>query len=363
MSQKSYYEILGVPTSASQGEIKKAYRKLAMKYHPDRHQGDEKAKEKFQEVQHAYDILGDADKRTSYDRYGTQAEQMNGADSGFSGFHSGSAEGFESFFEDLFQQSAGTRGAEGAVGSDIKLSVSVTLQELYVGVSKDIQYEALVACSACGGKGGFEPRGCSQCKGQGYISGIFGIRQACRHCSGSGVVYTRKCRDCTGHGVRKQRKTQKVSIPKGMDREHFVKYSGKGNASRSGQAGSLMVSVDIATDKHFVRKGHDLICQVHIDMFTACLGGIVKVPNIMGDKTTAIKLKPGVQSGSVQRLRGHGMPILNRERSYGDLLCKLIVKLPKKLTSEQIKALEGLKPLFQQESKSFISKLSEWFKS
>lgn len=363
MSQKSYYEILGVPTSASQGEIKKAYRKLAMKYHPDRHQGDEKAKEKFQEIQHAYDIIGDTEKRTAYDRYGTQAEQMQGGDAGFGGFHSGGAEGFESFFEDLFQQSAGTRSAEGAAGHDVKMSIHVTLQELYLGVTKDIAYEALVACSACGGKGGFEPRSCAQCKGQGYISGIFGIRQVCRHCAGSGVVYARKCRDCTGQGVRKQRRTQKVSIPKGMDREHYVKYAGKGNASRSGPAGNLMVTVDVARDKHFLRKGDDLTCQVHIDMFTACLGGIVKVPNLMGDKTTSIKLKPGVQSGSVQRLRGHGMPRLNREGSYGDLLCKLIVKLPQKLTPEQVQALEDLKPLFQQEAKSFLSRISEWFKT
>lgn len=191
MTQKSYYQILGLPISASQEEIKKAHRKLAMKNHPDRNPGDEKAKEKFQEIQHAYDILGDIDKRKKYDQYGSSAEQMNGAEEGFSGFHSSSTEGFASFFEDLFQQS-GTRSTDSPVGTDIKVSISVTLQDLYLGTSKDIQYEALVECNSCGGRGGFEPRSCPHCKGSGYISGLFGMRQTCRSCHGTGSTYARK---------------------------------------------------------------------------------------------------------------------------------------------------------------------------
>ena len=369
MTKRTYYEILGVPIGASQAEIKKKYRRLALKYHPDRSTGNE---EKFQEVQHAYDILKDPQKRKAYDAYGENAEHMNGGDSGFGGQNQ--YDDWHSIFDSVFRSSSSSR--EERSPSDVVLTLSVTLLELYLGTHKTIQYKSSVLCTSCDGKGGFDPITCPQCNGRTWVLGIFGNRQKCNRCDGAGVIYQRKCRNCVGYGVVEEKQKLKVNVPAGMKENQFLSYKEKGNAGiattpfgKANARGDLKIKIKQTPDSHFARDGNDLICQIHLDMLTACLGGTVKIPHIDSGKKVSIKVNPGVQSGKKEYiLKGYGMSILNRNNSFGNLICKAYVSTPIALTDRQIEILQEFKKLEVQKhacnhsgkNKSILSKIKDW---
>ena len=370
MTKKTYYEILGVPIGASQAEIKKKYRRLALKYHPDRSTGNE---QKFQEVQHAYDILKDPEKRKAYDAYGENAERMNGDGSGFNGQNQ--YDDWQSIFDSVFKGTSSSR-EELKSPSDVVLTLSVTLLELYLGTHKTIQYKSKVPCTSCDGKGGFDPVTCPQCSGRGWVPGIFSNRQQCSRCDGEGEIYQRKCRNCMGYGLVEERQKLKVNVPAGMKENQFLSYKQRGNAGtvttpfgKSSARGDLKIKIKQTPDSHFARDGNDLICQIHLDMLTACLGGTVKIPHIDINKSVSIKVNPGVQSGKKEYiLKGYGMPILNRNNAFGNLICKAYVRTPTDLTDRQLEILQEFKKLEVQKhagdkygkDKSILSKIKDW---
>jgi molecular chaperone DnaJ len=351
MAKRDFYEILGVPKNASDEDIKKSYRKLAMKFHPDRNQGEatKAAEEKFKEAKEAYEMLSDPQKRTAYDQYGHAGVDPNMRQGGVGdGFSGGFAEAFGDIFGDMFNQGR-ARGAGGRQvyrGSDLSYAMEVTLEEAAKGKDAQIRIPSWDSCETCRGSGakpGTQVKSCATCNGAGVVQmrqGFFSVQQTCPHCQGSGKVIPEPCTTCMGQGRIKRQKTLEVKIPAGIDDGMRIRSAGNGEpGTNGGPAGDLYIEIRMRKHEIFERDGDDLHCNVPISMVTAALGGEIEVPTLTGK--AAIDIPEGTQSGKQFRLRGMG--IKGVRSSYpGDLYCHITVETPVKLSEHQRKLLREL---------------------
>lgn len=338
MAKRDYYEVLGISKSASADEIKKAYRRLAMKFHPDRNTDDAEAEGKFKEAKEAYEVLSDTDKRSAYDRFGHDAARGGGM-GGQGGF---SAEGFSDIFGDVFGDifGGGRRGGPQVFrGADLGYALSLDLEKAVSGDTVKIDVPSQVTCETCDGSGakkGTQPQQCSTCGGAGQVrmqQGFFSIQQTCPACKGAGTSISDPCVTCHGRGRVRKTRTLSVKVPAGVDDGDRIRLSGEGEAGRNGgPPGDLYVEVRVNPHKLFNRDGADLSCEVPVSFATATLGGEVELPTLDGH--VSLKLPAGTQSGKVFRLRGKGVTIV-RDPRKGDLFAQVSVETPVNLTSEQ----------------------------
>ena len=369
MSKRDYYEVLGVSRGAEETEIKKAYRKLAMKHHPDRNSGNEKSETLFKEAKEAYEILTDANKRAAYDQYGhagVDASAGNGA----------GAQGFGDAFSDIFGDIFGGRGGGGRSnvhrGSDLRYNLEITLEQAARGTEKKFRIPAMDICDTCHGDGakpGSSAKTCTTCNGHGQVrmqQGFFSIQQTCPKCQGNGKVISNPCSPCNGTGRIKRNKTLSVKIPAGVDDGDRIRLTGEGEAgANGGPAGDLYVVVQLASHAVFQRDGNDLHCEVPISFTKAALGGEIEIPTLEG--YAKIKVSAETQTGKIFRLRGKGIKGV-RSNNHGDLLCHVAVETPVKLTSRQKELLEELEDISQKDhsrhsprAKSWMDKAKEFF--
>jgi molecular chaperone DnaJ len=358
MAKRDFYDVLGVPRNASDDDIKKAYRKLAMKYHPDRNQGDsaQKAEEKFKETKEAYEILSDAQKRAAYDQHGHAGVDPNmggaGGAEGFGGF----AEAFGDIFGDIFgaQGGGGRRNAQGRQvyrGNDISYAIEITLEEAAKGKQTQIRVPSWESCDTCQGSGakpGTTAKTCSSCQGSGTIhlrQGFFSIQQTCPHCQGTGKIIPNPCIICSGAGKVKKSKSLKVDIPAGISDGVRIRSTGNGDQGvNGGPSGDLFLEIHIKKHDIFERENDDLHCTIPISLTTAAIGGTTKVPTL--DGTAEIDIPEGTQNGKTFRLRGKGIKGL-RSSYPGDLYCHISVETPIKLTDHQRNLLRELDESFR----------------
>lgn len=386
MAKRDYYEVLGVDKSASAEEIKKAYRKAAIKYHPDRNPDDKDAEEKFKEAAEAYDVLSNPDKRARYDQFGHAGMDGGAAGGGFGGYGGFSMEDIFSQFGDIFGGGFGFGGSSGGRarqrtnrGSDIRIRVSLTLDEIAKGVTKKLKLNKSVVCDACGGSGAKDASSrvtCSHCNGQGVVTQvqntIFGRMQSqtvCPVCGGQGTVIKDKCSKCSGEGVVKGSEVVEFNIPAGVAEGMMITVSGKGNAARQGGVnGDLLVVIEEQADPRFIRDGANLIHNLVIPVTTALMGGEVEVPTI--SSKAKINITPGTQAGKVLRLRGKGLPSINSYGNYsgtGDLLVVVDIAIPSSLNSEEKELLTKLaqQPHFRNpektSKKSIFERMKDFF--
>ena len=350
MSKRDFYEVLGVPKNASDDEIKKAYRKLAMKYHPDRNQGD-KAKEaevKFKEVKEAYEMLSDGQKRAAYDQYGHAGvdPNMRGGPGGAEGF-AGFGEAFGDIFGDIFGQARrGAGGRQVYRGNDLSYALEITLEDAANGKDAQLRIPSWDECNTCHGTGakpGTSAKTCTTCNGSGQVQmrqGFFSVQQTCPHCRGSGKIIPDPCNSCHGQGKIKSQKTLEVKIPAGIDDGMRIRSTGNGEpGTNGGPPGDLFIEIRIKKHDIFERDGDDLHCSVPISFTTAALGGEIRVPTLAGE--AAIDIPEGTQNDKQFRLRGKGIKGL-RSSFPGDLYCHITVETPVKLTEHQRKLLKEL---------------------
>lgn len=357
--KRDYYEVLGVSKDASEDEIKKAYRKIAIKYHPDRNPGDKEAEEKFKEAAEAYNVLHDSQKRQQYDQFGFNAPF--GGQSGFGGFGASmNMDDIFSMFGDIFgghgfNGFSGTRGRpQQQRGSDLRLKIRLTLEEVNSGVTKKFKLRKDITCSHCHGSGaeaGSKTETCPTCHGSGVIThttqSIFGMMQTqgvCPTCHGEGQVIKNKCKECGGTGIVKGEEVVEIKIPAGVAEGMVVNVPGKGNAGlRNGITGDIQVFIEEEPHKTFVRDGNDLIYSLLLDFPTAALGDEVEIPTIEGSKLK-VKIESGTQPGKTLRLRGKGLPaVQGYGMGRGDLVVNISVYVPKTLSRDERKALEDFK--------------------
>jgi molecular chaperone DnaJ len=338
MAKRDYYEVLGVSKTASVDEIKKAYRRLAMKHHPDRNSDDESAEGKFKEAKEAYEVLNSAEKREAYNRFGHEGLRANQGGAGGHG-----AEGFGDIFGDVFGDifGAGRRGGSSQVfrGADLGYELRLDLENAVKGETVTIDVPTQVSCETCDGSGakkGSKPEKCTTCGGVGQVrmqQGFFSIQQACPACKGAGTVISDPCNDCHGRGRVRKTKTLSVKVPPGVDDGDRIRLTGEGEAGRSGgPAGDLYVEIRVNSHKIFTREDADLACEVPVSIATATLGGEVELPTLDGN--VSLKVPAGTQSGKVFRLRGKGVTTV-RDARKGDLFAKVAVETPVNLTTEQ----------------------------
>ena len=367
MAKRDYYEVLGVDKSASEDEIKKAYRKIAIKYHPDRNPGNKEAEEKFKEAAEAYDVLHDPQKRQQYDQFGFNGPGAGFGGGGFGGGASMNMDDIFSMFGDIFGGHAGFGGGFGGFGgggrqarpqqhrgNDLRLKVRLTLSEVATGVTKKFKVKKDITCSHCNGSGAEAGSGmetCQTCHGSGVIThttqSIFGMMQTqgvCPTCGGEGKVIKNKCKECGGTGVVKGEEVVEINIPAGVAEGMIVNVPGKGNAGRrNGINGDIQVLIEEEPNDTFVRDGNNLIYNLLLDFPTAALGGEVEVPTISGGKVR-MKVEPGTQPGKTLRLRGKGLPaVQGYGRGNGDLIVNISVYVPKTLSRDERKAIEAMK--------------------
>ena len=389
MAKKDYYEVLGVDKSASADEIKKAYRKLAIKYHPDKNPGDKEAEEKFKEAAEAYSVLSDADKKARYDQFGHAGVEGAGPDfSGgfgnlndilndlFGGAFGGGFGGFNGFGGGFGGARGGQRQQRVYRGRDIRVRVKLTLEEIAKGVEKEISIEKSVPCTECGGKGAknsSDIKTCSACNGTGQVqrvtNSIFGqtvTYSTCQQCGGEGKVVTNPCRSCGGTGLVRKRETIKVKIPAGVEAGMQLTIQGEGHAAKNnGINGDLLVVIEEQEHQDLKREGNNLYYTKIISLPEAILGAEVEVPCL--DGPYKIKVDAGTQSGTVVRLRNKGLPTVNGYGGTGDMYVKFAVWIPKKLDREDKAVIESLrgkesfKPNPSKEDKSFFDKIKDLF--
>ncbi|KTD38550.1 molecular chaperone DnaJ [Legionella nautarum] len=366
MDQKDYYEVLGVSRGADESEIKKAYRKLAMKYHPDRNSNDKEAEEKFKEIQRAYGVLSDQQKRAAYDRFGHAGvdPSMGGGAGGFGGGFGGFGDVFEDIFENIFSGGRGQRQSRGQRGADLQFNVNLTLEEAALGKQIEITVPRHVSCQTCDGSGakaGTKPKTCETCGGVGQVriqQGFFSIQQTCPSCHGEGHVIADPCKSCHGQGRVRESKKLTVKIPAGVDNGDRVRLSGEGEAGiHGGGSGDLYVQINVKAHAIFERQDSDLHCEVPISFTTAALGGSIEVPTLEGRVT--LKIPSETQTGKTFRLRGKGMKSV-RGYATGDLLCRVVVETPVNLSREQKEIFTQLEGSLAS-SKSHSPRSSSWF--
>jgi len=339
VGKADYYEVLGVSRDASDQELKSAYRKQALKYHPDRNPGDHTAEEKFKQVSEAYQVLCDADKRAAYDRYGHAG--LGGAGFGASPFAGGVDIGdiFGDLFGEMFNMSGAQRHSRQQRGDDLRFELTIEFEDQIFGVEKEIRIRRLETCGACKGSGSASGRGpsvCSHCHGRGqfrYQQGFFSVARTCNVCGGSGHVIGDPCATCRGEGRAAAEVKLHVKVPKGVEEGTQIRYSGEGDAGRgAGPKGDLYVVLSIKKHEFFERVGYDLHCVIPISFPQAALGAEFEIPGM--DGPVQVKIPEGMQSGRDLRIRGRGVPHLN-ERGQGDLVVKVVVQTPRKLTKAQ----------------------------
>ncbi len=370
MAKRCFYEILSVERTASDGDIKSAFRKQAMQCHPDRHPNDKDAEHRFKEVNEAYEILKDANKRAAYDRFGHAAfEQGMGGPA--HGFGADFATTFSDIFDDLFGMGGGRRGRGSGRerGADLRYNMEITLQDAYAGKNAQIRIPTSVTCESCSGSGaktGTKPKACPMCNGQGKVrhaQGFFTLERTCPGCQGRGQVIDSPCASCAGSGRVTRERTLAVNIPAGVEDGTRIRLAGEGEAGvRGGPAGDLYIFLSIGAHPFFQREGADLHCRVPVSMVTAAIGGECEVPTIDGGKTR-VKVVEGTQSGRRFRLQGKGMPVL-RARQSGDMYVQVVVETPQSLTKKQRELLAEFDRLSstatQPESSGFLGKVKEF---
>jgi molecular chaperone DnaJ len=373
MAKKDLYEVLGVNRDASDEDIKKAYRKLAMKHHPDRNPDNPNAEEHFKEAKEAYEILSDAQKRAAYDQYGHAGVDPQAGAGGFSGA-GGFADAFGDIFGDIFGGGGGGRQQRSNVyrGADLRYNMEISLEDAARGTENKIRIPVMTECETCHGSGakpGTQPVTCSTCGGHGQVrmqQGFFSIQQTCPKCHGSGKMVTSPCVTCHGDGRVKQQKTLAVKIPAGVDEGDRIRLSGEGEAGvNGGPAGDLYVVVHLKKHSIFERSGGDLHCEMPISFTTAALGGEIELPTLDGH--AKMKIPAETQTGAAFRLRGKGIKAL-RSSEHGDLICHVVVETPVKLTGKQRELLQELETINLQDSskhspraKSWMQKVTEFF--
>ncbi len=342
MSQRDYYEVLGVSKSVSDAELKKAFRRLAMKYHPDRNPGDEKTEKLFKEAKEAYDVLSDSNKRAAYDQFG-HAGVNQSAGGGFGG--GGFGDAFSDIFGDIFGGGGGGGGRSRVrKGSDLQYNLELNLEDAVAGTTVKIKVPTMKHCTGCAGTGakeGSSPETCSTCGGHGQVrmqQGFFSVQQTCPKCRGNGSIITNPCNTCHGNGRVKEHKSLSVEVPPGVDNNDRIRLTGEGEAGEaSAPAGDLYVQMHIKPHPIFERDGADLYCEVPISIVTAALGGDLEVPSLTSRLN--LKIPAGTQTHKLFRMRGKGVKPV-RGGSVGDLICRIVVETPIKLNSEQKELLE-----------------------
>jgi molecular chaperone DnaJ len=368
VAKRDYYETLGIARTAGDAEIKAAFRKLAMKHHPDRNPGDKDCEHKFKEVNEAHEILKDSNKRAAYDRYGHAAFEQGGGAAGFDG---GFASTFSDIFDDLFGM-GGRRGRSGGRerGNDVRFTMEITLEEAYVGKTAQVRLPTSVTCEVCSGsgaKGGAKPKTCATCAGHGKVrqtQGFFTLERTCPACHGRGQVIDDPCPSCAGSGRVQRERTLSVNIPAGVEDGTRIRLAGEGDAgARGGPSGDLYIFLSVGGHDFFQRDGADLHCRVPISMVAAALGGELEVPTIDG-KQTKVKIPEGTQSGRRFRLQSRGMPVL-RTKQVGDMYVQVMVETPQNLTKRQRELLSEFERLSsketQPEAAGFFGKVKEFF--
>jgi molecular chaperone DnaJ len=374
MSQ-DFYELLGVSRTASADDIKKSFRKLAMQHHPDRNPGDKESERKFKEVNHAYDILKDADKRAAYDRYGAAAFEGGMGPGGPGGFQGGQGFDFGSVFGDIFDEMFGAGGARrpgggraDMRGQDLRFNLEITLEQAYSGTEATVRVPSSVACEVCHGSGaeaGSKPQQCPTCHGRGRLraqQGFFTVERTCHTCHGAGQVIDKPCKACAGQGRVRRDKTLKVNIPAGVEDGTRIRLTGEGEAgTRGGPAGDLYVFLSVRRNTLFEREGADIHCRVPISMVQATLGGGIEVPTLDG-KMARINIPAGAQGGHQFRMRGKGMPVV-RSTQRGDMYIEIMVETPVNLTAKQKELLKEFEKAGKTspESEGFFTKVKEMF--
>ena len=371
MSKRDYYEVLGVARTANDGELKVAYRKLAMKWHPDRNPGDKDCEHHFKEINEAYDVLKDGDKRAAYDRFGHAAFEQ-----GMGGGGAGFGQDFGSTFADIFEGIFGMGGARGRAsgrerGADLRYNMEITLEEAFVGKTAQVRIPTSVTCETCSGSGakaGTQPKVCKTCGGHGRVrqtqGGFFTIERTCPSCHGRGQIIEDPCPSCSGSGRVTRERNLSVNIPPGVEDGTRIRLAGEGEAGvRGGPAGDLYIFLSLATHEFFQRDGADLHCRVPISVVTAALGGAFEVPTIDGAKTK-VKVPEGTQSGRRFRLHGRGMPVL-RSKQTGDMYVQVMVETPQNLTKKQKELLTEFEKISSQEnnpeSAGFFARVKDFF--
>ncbi|MDR1305244.1 MAG: molecular chaperone DnaJ [Verrucomicrobiales bacterium] len=393
-SKRDYYEVLGIAKGATEDEIKKAYRQLAIKYHPDKNPGDKTAEEKFKELGEAYEALSNPDKRAAYDRFGHQAFGPGAGGGGFSGaggaggygggfhdpfdifrevFGAGGGGGGGGGFADIFGEAFGGGNADGGGrqnrGSDLRYDLEITLEEAVKGCEKEISIRKYDACDACDGSGaapGSKTITCKTCRGTGQVSvsqGFFRVAQTCPTCRGAGQIIERPCPKCHGEGRVEKSSKIKIKIPAGVDTGSRLRSTGHGESgTRGGHAGDLYIVIHVREHPIFQRDGGDLYCEAPISFVKAALGGELAVPTLEGP--TVVKIPAGTQSGRIFRLRGKGIPDL-RGHGRGNLNVRVLIEVPERLNSEQRKKLEDFAAACNEDTnpaaKSFFNKARNFF--
>jgi molecular chaperone DnaJ len=341
MSKEDFHRVLGVERDASKDDLKKAYRKLALQLHPDRNPGDKDAERRFKEINEAYEVLRDDQKRAAYDRFGHAAFEHGGAGDG--GFGPGFGTGFADIFEEMFGEfMGGRRGGARATGrgSDLRYNLEITLEQAFAGSKSTVRVPTAIRCDACrgsGAAGGAAPETCLTCRGAGRVraqSGFFTVERTCPSCGGSGQMIRDPCRSCGGVGRVQREKALQVTIPAGVEDGTRIRLAGEGEAGvRGGPPGDLYIFVTVAPHRLFRRDGADIHCRVPLPMTKAALGGTVEVPTVNGERAR-ISIPPGTQSGETFRLRGKGMTVL-RSQARGDMYVEAVVETPVNLTEKQ----------------------------
>ena len=373
MAKQDFYETLGVTKSADADELKRAYRKLAMQFHPDRNPGDKSAEQKFKDISEAYDVLKDDQKRAAYDRFGHAAFENGGRGPGDFGFSGGFTGGFADIFEEMFgAMGAGRRTQAGAArGNDLRYNIEVSLEDAFRGKQTTVRVASFGQCDTCKGSGaepGSRPVTCRTCQGHGRVrrqQGFFTLEQTCPTCQGAGQTIEKPCKPCAGQGRVRREKTLSVNIPPGVEDGTRIRLAGEGEVGPRGAApGDLYIFVGITQHALFQRDGANIFCRVPIPITTAALGGTIEVPTVEGSRTR-VTVPAGTQSGHQFRLRGKGMTVL-RSPMRGDMYIHAIVETPVNLTKRQQELLREFEQAGENrkthpESEGFFARVKEFF--
>jgi len=375
MAKRDFYEVLGVTKDASSDQIKAAYRKLAVKHHPDKNKGDKTSEDKFKEASEAYHVLSNSERKQNYDNFGHAAFENGGGRGGFGNFDFSSS--FSDIFEDFFGDFGGAGGRRGRKnsnlrGSDLRYDLSVSLEEAYTGKKQDIKFSTSEKCNTCKGNGskpGYDVGACSMCGGNGQVrsnQGFFTVQQTCPQCSGNGEEITNPCRDCNGQGKKQTSKRLSVTIPKGVNDGMRIRLAGKGEAgSRGAGSGDLYLFINVYSHDLFKRSDENLFFECPISIADAALGTSIEIPTIDGGKAK-IKIPSGTQNGKQFRLKGKGMPYI-RGSENGDLYVQINTEVPISLNKEQKELLEKFREIENEKSnpsiKKFFQKAKSFWKS